>query len=73
MTAASDDRTPALTHAALYALERLAQQRYGRDAPALNWSIAQELVSAGFVTMQGRGAVSITCAGRDFLRARTDR
>jgi hypothetical protein len=27
--------------------QRLAQQRYGRDAPTLNWSVAQELRNAG--------------------------
>jgi hypothetical protein len=72
MTASSDNESNILTHAAIWALERIAQQRYGRDAPALNWSVAQELRNAGFVSVptQGRGSVTITRAGQDFLRAR---
>jgi hypothetical protein len=42
MTAGSNNESSTLTHAAIWALERLAQQRYGRDAPALNWSVEQE-------------------------------
>ena len=74
MTAGSDNDSSTLTHAAIWALERLAQQRYGRDAPALNRSVAQELRNAGFVSVptHGRGAVSITRAGQDFLRARAE-
>jgi hypothetical protein len=61
-----------LTHAAIWALERLAQQRYGRDAPELNWSVTQELRNAAFISVptQGRGGVSITRAGQDFMRVR---
>jgi ribosomal protein S19E (S16A) len=72
MSAGSDNESGTLTHAAIWALERLAQQRYGRAAPALNWSVAQELRNAGFVSVptQGRGGVSITRSGQDFLRAR---
>ncbi|MBC8752968.1 hypothetical protein OKW43_008470 [Paraburkholderia sp. WC7.3g] len=56
------------------ALERLAQQRYGRDAPTFNWSVTQELRNAGLVSVpaNGRGGVSITRAGQDFLRARAE-
>ncbi|SAL88023.1 hypothetical protein AWB68_08627 [Caballeronia choica] len=66
MTTGSDNESSTLTHAAIWALERLAQQRYGRDAPALNWSVTQELRNAGFVSVpaQGRGGVSITRAGQ---------
>jgi hypothetical protein len=72
MTAGSDNESSTLTHAAIWALERLAQQRYGRDAPALNWSVAQELRHAGFVSVpaSGGGAVSVTPAGQSYLRAR---
>lgn len=74
MTAGSDDESSGLTHAAICALGRLAQQRYGRDAPALNWSVAQELRNAGFVSVpaHGRGGVSITAAGQHFLRSRSE-
>jgi hypothetical protein len=75
MTAESDNQSSTLTHAASWALERLARQRYGRDAPALNWSVAQELRNAGYVSVpaNGRGAVSITEAGQNYLRARAVR
>jgi hypothetical protein len=75
MTAGSDNESSTLTHAAIWALERLAQQRYGRDAPSLNWSVAQELRNAGFVSVptNGRGAVSITQAGQNYLSARAVR
>jgi len=53
MPAGSDSESSFLTHAATWALERLAQQRYGRDAPALNWSVAHELRNAGFVLVPG--------------------
>jgi hypothetical protein len=45
-----------------------------RDAPTLNWSVAQELRNAGLVSVpaNGRGGVSITRAGQDFLRARVE-
>jgi hypothetical protein len=74
MTTGSDNESSTLTHAAIWALERLAQQRYGRDAPALNWSVAQELRNAGFVSSptNARGAVSITQAGQNYLRARAE-
>jgi hypothetical protein len=74
MTAEIDNDSSPLTHAAIWALERLAQQRYGRDAPTLNWSVAQELRNAGLVSVpaNGRGGVSITRAGQDFLRARAE-
>jgi hypothetical protein len=72
MTVRGDNESGTLTHAAIWALERLAQQRYGRDAPALNWSVAHELRHAGFVSVpaNGRGAVSITQDGQNYLRAR---
>jgi hypothetical protein len=74
MTAGRHHDSNTLTHAAIWALERLAQQRYGRDAPTLNWSVAQELRNAGLVSVpaNGRGGVSITRAGQDFLRARVE-
>jgi hypothetical protein len=74
MTAGSHSDSNTLNHAAIWALERLAQQRYGRDAPTLNWSVAQELRNAGLVAVpaNGRGGVSITRAGQDFLRARAE-
>ncbi|MGS0895428.1 hypothetical protein ACVBGC_23270 [Burkholderia stagnalis] len=61
---------PALSASAIWALERLADARYGRDAPALGWSIARELVGAGFVNppANGRSGASITPAGRTFLK-----
>jgi hypothetical protein len=64
--------TPNLSASALWALERLADVRYGRDAPALGWSIARELVSAGFVShpVHGRSGASITAEGRTFLKSR---
>ncbi|BDC44979.1 hypothetical protein PTKU15_82760 [Paraburkholderia terrae] len=74
MTAESGSERSTLTHAAIWALERLAQQRYGRGAPALNWSVERELRNAGFVSIptQGRGSVTITRAGQEFLRARAE-
>lgn len=74
MTAGSHNDSNTLTHAAIWALERLARQRYGRDAPALDWSVAHELRNAGLVSVpaNGRGGVSITRAGQDFLRARAE-
>jgi|SRR5580698_8116153 hypothetical protein len=60
-----------LTHSATWALEVLSRQRYGRNPPALSWSISQELSRAGFVNnpIQGRRTMSITPAGHEFLRA----
>ncbi|WP_144155302.1 hypothetical protein [Paraburkholderia sp. BCC1885] len=74
MTTERDIPGCTLTHAAVWALERLAQQRYGRDAPALIWSVAQELRNAGFVSSPAsvRSAVSITPAGQNYLRARAE-
>ncbi len=74
MTVGSDNESGTVTHSAVCALKRLAHQRYGRDAPSLSWSVAQELLRAGLVSVprQGRGGVSITLAGRDFLRARAE-
>jgi hypothetical protein len=74
MTAERSNQNTTLTHAAIWALERLAQPRYGRDAPSLNWLVAQELRHAGFVSVptQGRGGISITQAGHDFLRSRAE-
>jgi hypothetical protein len=64
--------TPNLSASAIWALERLADVRYGRDAPALGWSIEQELVGAGFVShaANGRSGASITARGRSFLKSR---
>jgi hypothetical protein len=74
MTVGSDNESSTATHSAVWALERLAHQRYGRDAPSLSWSVAQELLKAGLVSVprQARGGVSITRAGQDFLRARAE-
>lgn len=74
MTAERGNERQTLTHAALWALERLAQRRYGRDVPSLNWSVAQELRRAGFISgaTRGRGGMWITQAGHDFLRARAE-
>ena len=73
MTAARDLQTTTLSHAAIWALERLAQRRYGRDSPALSWSVTQELIRAGLVSTSasGRGITSVTQAGREFLLQRT--
>lgn len=62
---------PNLSASAVWALERLADVRYGRDAPALGWSIARELVGAGFASHppHGRSGISITSAGRSFLKS----
>ncbi|MDR6498486.1 hypothetical protein ACPUER_21895 [Burkholderia sp. DN3021] len=62
---------PNLSASAVWALERLADVRYGRDAPALGWSIARELVGAGFACHppHGRSGISITSAGRSFLKS----
>ncbi|MCA8091729.1 hypothetical protein LGM65_12610 [Burkholderia anthina] len=63
---------PTISASAIWALERLADIRYGRDTPALGWSITRELISAGFVRhpTNGRGNVSITAAGQAFLKNR---
>ncbi|MDR0244097.1 MAG: hypothetical protein LBJ65_21085 [Burkholderia sp.] len=63
---------PAISASAIWALERLAEVRYGCEAPALGWSITRELVGAGLVSyaMNSRSSVSITVAGRTFLKNR---
>ncbi|WP_322037002.1 hypothetical protein [Burkholderia cepacia] len=71
----SDNETlnvPTISASAIWALERLADVRYGRDTPALGWSITRELIGAGFVRYptNGRGSLSITAAGQTFLRNR---
>ncbi|MEM5339725.1 hypothetical protein [Paraburkholderia azotifigens] len=75
MTEPIDVQPAALSHAAIWALERLSQPRYGRDTPALSWSVTHELIRAGLVSVSenGRGATSLTQAGRNFLldRAQT--
>ncbi len=40
--------------------------------PALGWTITRELISAGFVSspLNGRPSISITLAGRAFLKNR---
>jgi hypothetical protein len=60
-----------LSHSAIWALEVLSRQRYGRTPPTLSWSVTQELARAGFVNnpIQGRRIMSITTAGQQFLRA----
>lgn len=61
-----------ISASAMWALERLAEIRYGREAPAIGWSVTRELISAGFVScpMNGRLSISITPAGRTFLKSR---
>ncbi|MEK6383078.1 MULTISPECIES: hypothetical protein [Paraburkholderia] len=60
-----------ISASAIWALERLAEVRYGRDAPAIGWSIMRELIGAGFVGYpSGRSSVAITLAGREFLKSR---
>ncbi|HDR9482114.1 TPA: hypothetical protein QDC20_001635 [Burkholderia aenigmatica] len=63
---------PILSAPAICALERLAEVRYGRQAPAPGWSITRELIGAGLVSspLNGRPCISITAAGRAFLRNR---
>ncbi|WP_395067806.1 hypothetical protein [Paraburkholderia silvatlantica] len=71
---ASDGQT--LSTSAIWALERLAEVRYGRDAPALGWSVTRKLISAGFVDYPSGArssivsSIVITAAGRAFLQAR---
>ncbi|ACC75122.1 hypothetical protein PPMP20_01440 [Paraburkholderia phymatum] len=73
MTEPVDLQPVTLSHAAIWALERLSQPRYGRDTPALSWSITHELIRAGFVAVSenGRRATTLTQAGRNFLLGRT--
>ncbi|MGU7776086.1 hypothetical protein ACV229_38770 [Burkholderia sp. MR1-5-21] len=61
-----------ISASAIWALERLAEVRYGREVPALGWSVTRELISAGFVDypMNRRPSISITTAGRTFLKNR---
>ncbi|MXN76827.1 hypothetical protein GR157_19070 [Burkholderia sp. 4701] len=63
---------PTISASAIWALERLAEVRYGRETPALGWSITRELISAGLVDspIHGRSSTSITAAGRAFLKNR---
>jgi hypothetical protein len=70
-----DNDTPheqTISTSAIWALERLAEVRYGRDAPALGWSVTRELISAGFVAYPSgaRSGISVTIAGRAFLKSR---
>ncbi|WP_321948338.1 hypothetical protein [Paraburkholderia sp. J10-1] len=70
-----DNDTPneqTISRSAIWALERLAEVRYGRDAPALGWSVTRELISAGYVGYPSgaRTSISITSAGRAFLKSR---
>ncbi|WP_028202168.1 hypothetical protein [Paraburkholderia nodosa] len=61
-----------ISASSIWALERLAEVRYGRDAPALGWSVTRELISAGFVGYPSgaRSSITITAAGRAFLKDR---
>ena len=67
--------TQTLSHSARWALDHLADKRYGSDTPALSWSVAQELTDAGFIVVSGRtrSNASITQAGYAFLRGPTGR
>ncbi len=60
-----------LSRSAIWALERLAEIRYGRETPALGWSVTRELISAGFVAYAAnrRSGVSITAAGKAFVQS----
>lgn len=73
MTEPIDLQPVTLSRAAIWALERLSQPRYGRDTPALSWSVTHELIRAGFVAVSenGRGATTLTQTGRNFLHGRT--
>ncbi|MFC4706123.1 hypothetical protein [Paraburkholderia caffeinitolerans] len=66
-----DPQPASVSASAAWALERLSEVRYGRDAPALGWSVSRELISAGFITFPsgGRSGVSITAAGRAYLKS----
>jgi hypothetical protein len=66
----SNEKT--ISASSIWALERLAEIRYGRDAPALGWSVTRELIGAGFVgySSGARSSVAITPAGRAFLKNR---
>ncbi|MFX1674517.1 hypothetical protein PWR63_19980 [Paraburkholderia sp. A2WS-5] len=66
-----DSQPVCVSASAAWALERLSEVRYGRDAPALGWSVSRELISAGFITFPsgGRSGVSITAAGRAYLKS----
>ncbi|WP_028225553.1 hypothetical protein [Paraburkholderia ferrariae] len=61
-----------ISASSIWALERLAEVRYGRDAPALGWSVTRELIGAGFVSYPSgaRSSITITAAGRAFLKDR---
>jgi len=69
MTKTNENSSATLSHEASWALAQLAQQRYGRDAPVLSWSIRQELIRAGFVSVPqaARNVATITPAGHHFL------
>lgn len=72
MTEKTDLNPDTLSHSAIWALERLAEIRYGRETPALGWSVTRELITAGLVAYatSGRSRVSITPAGHAFVRNR---
>ncbi|MPW22767.1 hypothetical protein GCT13_39690 [Paraburkholderia sp. CNPSo 3157] len=72
MTDKINPKPETLSNSARWALERLAEVRYGRQTPALGWSVTRELISAGMVAYaaNGRGGISITAAGKDFVRNR---
>lgn len=64
--------TSILSPSAIWALQRLAEIRYGREAPALGWAVTRELIGAGFVSYATKGrtaGVSITSAGRAFVKS----
>jgi len=55
MTEPTDLQPVKLSHAAIWALKRLSQPRYGRSTPALSWSVTHELIRAGFVAVSENG------------------
>ncbi|WP_321912257.1 hypothetical protein [Paraburkholderia sp. J11-2] len=67
-----DEQTISISTSAIWALERLTEIRYGRDAPALGWSVTRELISAGYVDYPSgtRSGITVTAAGRAFLKGR---
>lgn len=58
---------PTISASAIWALERLAEVRYGRETPALGWSITRELISAGLVDSPPRPLGHVDHGGRPDL------
>jgi hypothetical protein len=56
-TLGSEKSSAPLSHEAGWALKRLAQQRYGLDAPVLSGSVTSELIQVVFVPMPQQGGM----------------